>query len=125
MSKKIAPLLLAFFSALATHNIHADDIQRVRLFFGLSTPDDVVSAHDWEQFLEREIATTFAGFNVVDSLGYYRGKPERAKVVTVILPQKEIAKARAVAKAYAKKFNQESVMIVVIPVADWQFIGGD
>ena len=61
MSKKIAPLLLAFFSALATHNIHADDIQRVRLFFGLSTPDGVVAARDWKQFLEREIATTFAG----------------------------------------------------------------
>ena len=71
---------------------------------------------------KKQIAETFEGFNVVDSIGYYQGEPERSKIVTLIGEKKDILKAKELAKSYAKQFQQESVMIVVVPVLDWSFI---
>jgi len=99
------------------------DVYSVRLFFGLSIPQGgAVSLYDWQVFLEQEIAKTFDGFNVVDSIGYYKGKPERSKIVTIVVDQDEMPKVVKLAGSYATKFHQESVMMVKSPVADWQFI---
>ncbi len=104
-------------------NGYADEIYRVRLFFGLSLPNGgAVSLYDWQMFQEKQISQTFKGFNVVDSTGFYEGKPERSKIVTLIIEKKDIPKAKKLAKSYAKQFQQESVMIVVVPVLEWSFI---
>lgn len=104
----------------------AEDVLSVRLFFGLSLPSGgAVSLADWESFQQKEIVPVFDGFNVVDSIGYYQGKPERSKLVTVILPVSELEKARSLASLYAKQFKQDSVMLVSVPVVNWQFIGSD
>ena len=104
--------------------VQASDIVRLRLYFGLSLPDGgAVSLADWQDFQNNTIATTFEGFNIVDSVGYYKGKPERSKVMTLILKQADIPKAKALAGLYAKRFKQESVMLVTVPVADWEFVG--
>ena len=81
-----------------------------------------VSLYDWQMFEKKQLSQTFEGFNIVDSTGYYKGKPERSKVVTVIVEKKNIPKAKELAKSYAKQFQQESVMVVVIPVSEWSFI---
>ncbi len=102
---------------------YADEIYRVRLFFGLSLPNGgAVSLYDWQMFQEKQISQTFEGFNVVDSTGFYEGKPERSKIVTLIIEKKDIPKAKKLAKSYAQQFQQESVMIVVVPVLEWSFI---
>ncbi len=108
----------------ATSN--AEDIFRLRMFFGLSMPGGgAVSLEEWNLFQQEEIIKTFDGFNVVDSVGYYKGKPERSKIVTVIVKQQDIKKAKELAALYSKKFKQESVMIVKVPVLEWSFIGAD
>jgi len=108
----------------ATSN--AEDIFRLRMFFGLSIPGGgAVSLEEWNLFQQEEIIKTFDGFNVVDSVGYYKGKPERSKIVTVIVKQQDIKKAKELAALYSKKFKQESVMIVKVPVLEWSFIGAD
>jgi len=108
----------------ATSN--AEDVFRLRMFFGLSIPDGgAVSLEEWNLFQQEEIIKTFDGFNVVDSVGYYKGKPERSKIVTVIVKQQDIKKAKELAALYSKKFKQESVMIVKVPVLEWSFIGAD
>ena len=97
---------------------------RVRLFFGLSLPaGGGVSLAQWQAFEKEHIVTTFEGYNVVDSVGVYKGKPERSKILTLIVEDKELAKVKAVARQYAKTFHQDSVMMVKVAVADWQFIG--
>ncbi len=99
---------------------------RVRLFFGLSiSSGGGVSLNEWNEFQTQEIATVFEGFNVVDSVGFYEGKPERSKIVTLIIKEEEIGKVKTVARLYAQKFKQDSVMLVIVPVLEWDFIGAE
>ncbi|MCK5719626.1 MAG: DUF3574 domain-containing protein [Thiomargarita sp.] len=101
----------------------ADEIYRVRLFFGLSLPNGgAVSLYDWETFKKKQISPAFEGYNIVDSTGFYKGKPERSKIATFIVEKKDIPKIKELAKSYAQQFQQESVMMVVVPVLEWSFI---
>ena len=68
------------------------------------------------------IAKEFDGFNIVDSIGFYKGQPEPSKILTLIMNKTEIRKAEKTAKSYAERFNQESVMMDVVPVLKWEFI---
>jgi len=96
---------------------------RVRLFFGLSIPEGgKVSVQDWETFQKKVITKSFKGFNVVDSIGYYKGKAEPSKIVTLILDGNDLEKAEKVAKTYAKQFKQDSVMMVVVKIDKWVFV---
>jgi hypothetical protein len=102
-----------------------DAIYRVRLFFGLSLPNGgAVSLYDWEVFENKKISQIFEGYNIVDSTGFYKGKPERSKIATFIVEKKDISKVKKLAKSYAQQFQQESVMMVVVPVLEWSFIEG-
>ena len=125
---KIFPLLLCVvvLSLGVSAASNAEEVFRLRMFFGLSMPSGGgVSLDEWNSFQQEEIVKTFDGFNVVDSVGYYKGKPERSKIVTVIVTQPEVEKAKKLAALYSKQFKQESVMIVKIPVLEWGFIGPD
>lgn len=118
---RFCALILVFF---LTSPCNADEVLSLRLFFGLSLPEGgAVSLADWVSFQENYIAKYFDGFNVVDAVGFYKGKPERSKVVTIILESKDVPKAKALASEYAKIFKQESVMVVTVPVQAWDFIG--
>ncbi len=102
---------------------YADEIYSARLFFGLSLPTGgAVSLNDWETFERKQISQIFEGYNIVDSTGFYKGKPERSKIVTFIVNKKNISKVKKLAKSYAQQFQQESVMMVVVPVLEWSFI---
>lgn len=104
-------------------NGYAEELYKVRLFFGLSIPNGgAVSLVDWQTFEKKQIAKTFDGFNIVDSTGFYKGKPERSKILTIIGNQKDITEAKVLAAFYAKQFKQDSVMVVVVPVSEWDFI---
>lgn len=125
MFKRIG-MLAAFAVFIFTASAVGADkrVYRVRMFFGLALPHGgSVSLEQWREFELREIAKVFKGFNVVDSTGYYKGKPERSKIVTVIVTEEGVRKAEKLAKVYAGRFRQESVMMVKIPVEEWRFIG--
>tara|TARA_B100000959_G_scaffold173424_1_gene181547 strand:+ start:1706 stop:2092 length:387 start_codon:yes stop_codon:yes gene_type:complete len=125
MNKYISLFVVAITVMLAVPvSGYANEIFRVRLFFGLSLPNGgAVSLYDWQMFEKKQISRTFEGFNIVNSTGFYKGKSERSKVVTLIIEKKDIPKAKELAKSYAQQFQQESVMIVVVPVLEWSFIG--
>ncbi|MET1255167.1 DUF3574 domain-containing protein [Aliikangiella maris] len=117
--------IIAVLFSMAPYCV-ADDVFRLRMFFGLSLPSGgAVSLDEWHTFQQNEIANVFEGFNVVDSVGYYQGKAERSKIVTVIVEQKDIQKAKKIAALYARRFKQDSVMIVKVPVLEWSFVGAD
>ncbi len=118
--------LIVIILILPMSAAYAAEIVSVKLYFGLSLPTgNAVSLHDWQKFEKNKIATTFDGFNIVSSTGYYKGKQEQSKVVTIIMEKNDIPKAKKLAKVFAKQFHQESVMIVVLPVTEWDFIGVD
>ena len=122
-SKRAVFALLIITMITFSTNSFAGDVYKLRMFFGLSLPQGgAVSLNDWQIFERENISKTFEGFNVVDSTGYYKGKPERSKIVTLIVEEKDIQKAKDLAKFYAKEFQQESVMIVKVPVLEWSFI---
>lgn len=81
--------------------------------------------NDWQLFLKDEIVKNFDGFNFVDSVGFYKGKPEQSKIVTFIVNENEMSKVEMLARSYAKKFHQESVMMVKVAVSQWDFIEAD
>ncbi|ALU42024.1 DUF3574 domain-containing protein [Pseudoalteromonas rubra] len=126
MVVKFANRLILLTLLLSTSHAYADEVYRLRLFFGLSLPGGGgVSLEQWQAFQNDEIVKAFDGFNVVDSIGYYKGKPERSKVVTVIVDEQGVEKAKMLASLYARRFGQDSVMLVKVPVAEWDFIGPD
>lgn len=102
---------------------HETENYRVRMYFGLSMPSGgAVSLYDWDKFQNEQIASAFSGFNVVDSVGYYQGKPERSKVVTIVIKKEDMSVVKEVAKKYATLFSQDSVMVVAVPVDKWLFV---
>ncbi|QTL34857.1 DUF3574 domain-containing protein [Pseudoalteromonas viridis] len=126
MKAKLISRFVLLTLLLSTSSSYADEVYRLRLFFGLSLPGGGgVSLEQWQAFQNDEIVKTFDGFNVVDSVGYYKGKPERSKVVTVIVDDRGVEKAKMLASLYARRFGQDSVMLVKVPVAEWDFIGPD
>ena len=124
MSRKRVVWVLAAVVVFSISSVgYALEAYSVRLFFGLSLPDgNAVSLYDWEQFKTEEIARSFEGYNIVDSTGFYEGKPEQSKIVTLVVKKEEIPKVKALAKSYAKQFHQDSVMMVIVPVLEWSFI---
>ena len=121
--KRALVLIAVMLAMTLAANASAEGVYRVRIFFGLSLPGGGgVSLNDWQAFEQHEIAKVFEGFNVVDSTGYYKGKAERSKIVTVIVDSAGLAKAKSLARRYAKRFKQESVMIVKVPVLEWDFV---
>ena len=112
-------------AALLPLTVYAGDDAdyRVRLFFGLSMPEgNGVSLKQWQAFQKNVLGATFEGFNVVDSTGYYKGEPERSKIVTLVVNQSDMENVKKVASLYATQFNQDSVMMVKIKVDEWAFI---
>lgn len=125
-NKQFNYLLLSLFLCCFNSKAYSDDTYQLRMFFGLSKPNGgAISLQEWQSFQQDDLAIVFDGFNVVDSVGYYKGKPERSKIVTVIVAQKDIVKAKALASRYSKRFQQDSVMITQVPVMDWSFVGSD
>lgn len=126
MQKRILIYLITLLIIFANAVSHADEVYALRMYFGLSIPTGGgVSLAQWNAFEKDEIAKVFEGFVVVDSIGYYKGQPELSKIITLILKAEDIPKAEALAKLYAKKFHQDSVMTVKEKVLDWRFIGQD
>jgi len=100
-----------------------ENVIKIKMFFGLNIPTGgQVSPGDWHKFEQNVLAQTFEGFNIVDSYGYYKGVKERSKIVTVVIPESDKRKAYLVVKNYCKIFEQESIMVLTIPVQSCEFI---
>ncbi|MBQ4836558.1 DUF3574 domain-containing protein [Pseudoalteromonas luteoviolacea] len=99
----------------------------IKMYFGLSIPTGgVVTPQQWQQFESNQVANTFTGFSVADSVGYYKGKKEHAKVITIYnASAADIEAANKLGKQYAQLFNQDSVLVVLIDVAQIQFVTKD
>lgn len=89
------------------------------LMFGMSKPKGGgVSAVEWQQFLDREVAKRFPnGFTVLDSAGEWRNATgesvrEASHVVVLLHPttQKWEQDIEAVRALYKKQFEQEAVL---------------
>ena len=79
-----------------------------------------VSGADWQDFVDREVATRFpTGFTVLDATGQWRDEAgqavrEPSKVLLVVLSgaPHETERLAGLARAYKRQFRQESVLLV-------------
>ncbi len=108
---------------MAPFSTFASGSYSYKLYFGLSKPGGgAVSSKEWEQFQNETITKYFDGFNVADTVGFYKGESETSKVVTIISNQPELYNIRSLAKEYNSKFKQESVMMIQQELYDFEFI---
>ncbi len=107
----------------------AASLVRTELIFGLSkshgTTMEQIAEGEWQKFVEDTLAAEFPdGFSIVDATGQYMMKSsrivrERSKIV-LIVHSAEPASARAIDRviaAYKKRFDQEDVLRITIPLA--------
>ncbi|WP_165385871.1 DUF3574 domain-containing protein [Vibrio vulnificus] len=118
----LSVVLLILFTTIPIRAVAAE-VYKVQLYFGLSIPGGgLVTSAQWDSFVSESIVPNFDGFNIIDSLGYWKGQPENSKIVTVILESNEVSKAETIARNYATLYHQDSVMLVRLPVDSWEFI---
>ncbi len=92
---------------------------RHELYFGRSSDNgkEIISNEDWDAFLEENIVPAFPdGFTIIDAKGYWKGdgktyqEPSTILMVVAINDIKTDNKVKDIASAYAKRFDQGSVL---------------
>jgi hypothetical protein len=99
--------------------------QVAELMFGRKIGDRIaVSEVEWGRFVDREITPRFpAGLTVFNAAGPWQDKSknrivhEPSKIVQIVLPGEvdDITRLNAIAEAYKKRFQQQSVGMIVRP----------
>ena len=99
--------------------------QVAELMFGRKIGDRIaVSEVAWGRFVDREITPRFpAGLTVFNAAGQWQDKSknrivhEPSKIVQIVLPGEadDITRLNAIAEAYKKRFQQQSVGMIVRP----------
>jgi hypothetical protein len=93
---------------------HAPDPAQIKatLYFGANVPNgDYVTDALFAQFLEDEITPQFPGFTVMHGQGYWKGKPEIVRALSILAPDTNDfrGRIRAFAERYKTRFHQEAV----------------
>jgi hypothetical protein len=74
--------------------------------------DRMVSEIDFNRFITDEVLGDFESFSVTDGIGYWKGKPEPIKVLTIISYSYEDALIiHRIADSYKKRFYQDAVLV--------------
>ena len=87
--------------------------QGTDFFMGRSVASgDNVSDADWEAFLAEVVHDQYKGLTVFDATGYWEGKREPTKVMTILHhgAAADHRKLDAIAAEYAKRFRQQAVL---------------
>jgi Protein of unknown function (DUF3574) len=90
------------------------------LYFGTDKPDGMVSADDWQSFLNDSVTPRFPqGLSVWRASGQWKSDAgpiirESSYVLNIVHPDSAVAEAamNEVARAYKDKFRQEAVLRV-------------
>jgi hypothetical protein len=119
----IAPAIAATDSIPCDASLQARQV--AHLLFGRNVEDRIrVSEADWHDFVAREVSPRFPdGFTVVDATGQWRDARrgstvlESSKLIEIVLPggDDDRIKVDAIAEAYKRRFEQQSVGLIIGP----------
>jgi Protein of unknown function (DUF3574) len=107
--------------ALAVCPAGLKPVRTAQMVFGRDKGEKLgVSEADWQDFVDREVATRFpAGFTVMDAVGQWRDDDgqavrEPSKVLLIVLSGSadEGERLAGLARAYKHQFQQHSVLLV-------------
>jgi hypothetical protein len=120
----LAAVLLAALAAapaLAVCPSGLKPLRTAQMVFGRNIGEKPgVSESDWQDFVDREVATRFpTGFTVMDAIGQWRGEEgqhvrESSKVLLIVLSgaPHEGERLAGLARAYKHQFHQQSVLLM-------------
>ncbi len=89
--------------------------QETLYFGGGSSAGVVVDSAAWTRFVAEEIGPRFAGFTVLNAVGFWRGQREPTRVLVVLYQDSLSRRAAAldtIVDRYCRRFAQESVLRV-------------
>jgi hypothetical protein len=98
---------------------------RSEVYFGLSKPDgSLISSLEWDDFVNDVITPKFpAGLSVVHVAGQWRNasgciEKEQSKMLVLLHPSSAAAEAQIdeIRASYRRRFKQEAVLKVTMPV---------
>ncbi len=101
------------------HNAPTTPQTLATLWFGANIPDGrEVWTEDWESFLADSVTPHFPGFTVTSGDGYWKGKPEFVRVLTLLSDDSDGFRnqVRMIAEHYKTRFEQEAVAYAFQPV---------
>ena len=86
-----------------------------QIYLGLHIPGsaEVVSDKVFAGFLAATVVPHFESFTVTDGLGYWRGRAEPVKVLTIITTDGH--RIKHVAESYKAQYDQEAVLVNALP----------
>lgn len=85
---------------------------RFRAYFGLLTKDGCnVTDDQLRTFLDNTVAPVFPGFTTYRAHGYWKGTSEPTLIFETLDEPSRRADVDAIAREYARQFNQESVLV--------------
>jgi hypothetical protein len=116
----VAALLSACMPVLQNACTSGKPFLETKLYFGMNKPTGgTVSQHEWQKFVDTDIAPRFPeGFTVVDAKGAWLGREngktisENSKIVIRLHDSRGEKAIGEVIDGYKKKFAQEAVMRV-------------
>jgi hypothetical protein len=62
--------------------------------------------------IEKLVSSYFDGFTILESVGYWKGKREKAVIIRILSGAEDSAKVKALALKIKKQNKQQSVIIV-------------
>lgn len=84
-----------------------------RIYFGTASwgSSNVVPIWEFRKFIKEEVVPRFQGFTVLTGMGYWQGKRELTRILTVVVDENDPhSLVIDIIDAYAKRFNQDSVL---------------
>lgn len=129
MRRSSLALLLLFSACAGPQTLVCGGTQQsgavAEVFFGRNIGGRLgVSDAAWQQFVAAEVTPRFPdGLTVVDAAGQWRDTAgnrvvrELSKLLIIVLPGRDDDQARldAIAETYKRRFQQQSVLVVVHP----------
>ena len=110
--RRIAPVALLLFAACSGLAFY-QRFECETLYFGTAKPDhSVVTAAEWQKFLDDEVTPRFEGFTHWEAHGSWKGESEESHVVQIVHGAGKEAEIAAIIDAYKKRFAQEAVLQV-------------
>ncbi|KKK52623.1 hypothetical protein LCGC14_3103020 [marine sediment metagenome] len=90
--------------------------KQTELYLGchIDGPPFAVTLEPFRRFLSSEVTPRFSGFTVTEGLGYWEGKQEMVRILTIIHngKSKYLVSLVQIAQTYKARFSQGCVLVV-------------
>jgi len=100
-------------------------MEHIRIYFGADIQGrDTVRPEDFEAFLSDHVTPYWPGFTLTEGTGYWQGNPETVRILSALVDDWQ-GHANRIARAYAREFSQDAVLVERSAVSAVDFVSAD